>query len=153
MKIKLITAEFAIFLLIFLFVYTTVSKLLDFQGFKDAMSAQPLSKGFQRMLIYLLPISEFATAVLLTYFRTRLIGLYTGLVLLLLFTGYIILIKLNFYGNIPCTCSGVIKHMTWTQHLLFNLFFLMISTLAAFFLREQKRFSINLKQYSLSPKQ
>ncbi|WP_442892031.1 hypothetical protein [Chryseobacterium sp. VD8] len=30
----------------------------------------------------------------------------------------------------PCSCGGVIKNLTWPQHLIFNLFFVVITSLA-----------------------
>jgi hypothetical protein len=66
-------------------------------------------------------------AGMLIFKRTLLKGLWASLFLLTLFTGYIILIKLNYYGTIPCSCGGVLKDLTWTKHLFFNLFFMGIS--------------------------
>jgi putative oxidoreductase len=45
---------------------------------------------------------------------------------MLLFTFYI-LYMLLFEKHLPCSCGGVLKEMTWKQHLVFNLFFTAIA--------------------------
>jgi hypothetical protein len=56
---------------------------------------------------------------------TRLFGLYSSISLLTLFTGYLV-VMIKSYTTLPCTCGGVISEMTWPQHLLFNLGFIIL---------------------------
>lgn len=48
---------------------------------------------------------------------------------MLIFTGYIAVALLGAWEKLPCGCGSVISGMNWEQHFLFNLFFLMLSTL------------------------
>jgi len=119
-------------LIIVLFMYTATNKLISPKFFSHAMRSQPFNRGVQNFLIHFLPGIEIGTALLIVANKTRFIGLSLSLLLLLVFTGYIILIKSNFYGKIPCTCGGVIEYMSWTEHLWFNLFFIVINLIAVY---------------------
>jgi methylamine utilization protein MauE len=55
--------------------------------------------------------------------KTRLLGLYASFSLMTMFTAYIIAI-LRFSEFIPCSCGGVLSHMSWIQHLWFNVAFI-----------------------------
>ena len=76
-----------------------------------------------------LPLSEIFIAFFLIIPRTRLIGLVFSVILLLFFTIYSVLILFNIFNKVPCSCGGIIKNLTWTQHTVMNLFLLSISTL------------------------
>jgi hypothetical protein len=39
------------------------------------------------------------------------------------------LVKLLVFGRIPCSCGGLISSLSWTQHLFFNLFFLLANAI------------------------
>jgi hypothetical protein len=54
---------------------------------------------------------------------SRLKALYLSVGLMIVFTTYIILI-LNFSSFIPCSCGGILETLGWTEHLIFNLFFI-----------------------------
>jgi putative oxidoreductase len=136
MKGKDILCEILVCALIVLFLYTPLTKLLSYKQFTDAMEAQPLAHWVQTLLIYTLPYAELLIAFLLIIFRTRLIGLYAAGVLLLIFTGYITLVELNVYHKIPCTCGGVIRRLTWGQHLVFNIFFILADLVAILLIRK-----------------
>jgi hypothetical protein len=40
------------------------------------------------------------------------------------FTIYAVLVITGTFEKRPCSCGGMLKHMTWMQHTIFNLFFL-----------------------------
>ena len=134
-----IISQIIVFLLILLFVYTATSKLLDFGQFKVQMYNQTLPHVGVIILIWTLPPFEILTALLLLFQKTRLEGLYLSIFLMVLFTGYIILILLGYFGRVPCSCGGVIKTLGWKNHLLFNLFFLMLSFLGIFTTNRERR--------------
>jgi putative oxidoreductase len=127
------------FLLILLFIYTAVSKLLDFTQFKGQMYNQTIPHSIATVLIWTLPEVEVITGLLLLSDKTKLFGFYLSLLLILLFTGYIILVLLNYFGRVPCSCGGVIKDLGWKLHLVFNLFFLLLSILAIFITNRDRR--------------
>ena len=114
-------------LLILLFLYASMSKFMDFYTFTGEMMNQPLAHYLSRFLIWFIPITEIVLCLLLLFERTRLLGLYGSLGFMSLFTIYSIIILLNFFGRIPCSCGGVIRRLTWRQHIVFNLFFVALS--------------------------
>ena len=128
------------FSLVLLWVYAAISKLIDFDHFKHEMHIQMLFPIVQILLIYFLPITELITALLLVFEETHLKGLYTSLVLMTLFTGYIILVLMHVFRHVPCSCGGILEHMSWFVHLFFNLFFLaLILTTIFIFKRKELR--------------
>jgi putative oxidoreductase len=63
----------------------------------------------------------------LIFERTRMVGFISSFVLMTLFTIYTGAILLHFFDYVPCSCGGVIRKLTWPQHLVFNLFFVGLS--------------------------
>ena len=57
-----------------------------------------------------------------------------------IFTVYTGVILMHFFPYVPCSCGGVIKRLTWTQHLILNLSFVAISILGVI-LQHKKRFN------------
>jgi hypothetical protein len=114
-------------LLITLFLYASLSKFLDFRVFIGEMNNQPLPNSLTPFLVWTIPSLEIAISVALIFKSTRLAGLYGSLILMTSFTIYTIVILLHFFHYVPCSCGGVIKKLTWRQHLVFNLFFVALS--------------------------
>lgn len=109
-------------LFILLFVYTALSKFHEFNSFKVVLGKSPFIKNKNEILAWCLPIVELIVAGLLFFPTTRRLGLYSSLVLMITFTLYIGYM-IAFTPHLPCSCGGVIKQMSWKQHLLFNIFF------------------------------
>src|SRR5688572_10043134 len=103
-------------LLIFLFVYTAISKLTDYTSFKSVLRRSPLIGDYAAVVALALPITEGLVSLLLFIPRTRLWGLYASLALMSVFTLYLAYM-IVFTPNLPCSCGGVLKQMTWNQHL------------------------------------
>jgi putative oxidoreductase len=114
-------------LLIMLFLYASLSKFLAFHTFIGEMNNQPLPNSWTPFLVWFIPCSEILMCIALLFERTRLIGLYASLFFMSLFTIYSLFIVFNFFGRIPCSCGGVIKKLTWNQHIVLNLFFVALS--------------------------
>lgn len=125
------------FLLIGLWVYAAVSKLMDFDRGRSQMLNQVFPPRLGNILVWAVPISELLTAGLLTIKRTITAGLYSSLFLLFAFSLYIGLVMLNVFGRIPCSCGGILEKMSWAQHLVFNLFFLALTIGALFNLTKE----------------
>ncbi len=125
-------------LLILLFVYTAISKLLDFTHFKTVLHGSPLIGGKAAIVALALPITELLVALLLFMPRTRLWGFRGSLALMTVFTIYLAYM-IAFTPHLPCSCGGVLKQMTWTQHLVFNIFFLLVSLTGLVMQRNQVR--------------
>lgn len=111
---------------ILLFVYAAVSKLLDFETFQVQLAQSPLLSAYAGILVWVVPVIELVIAVLLFMDRTRIFGIHGFFFMMVLFSVYIFFI-LKFADFVPCSCGGVLEKMSWNQHLIFNLFFVVIS--------------------------
>jgi putative oxidoreductase len=128
-----------IFLLILLFAYTAVSKLIDYNGFVQQMYNQTLPRILIITATYTLPEAELLACAFLLFSRTKLIGLWMSLIMLLIFTIYIGLILGHFFPWVPCSCGGVIAAMGWHLHFYFNLFFMLLNFMAINFTYQERR--------------
>jgi len=120
--INLITAA-----LIFLWVYAAMSKLINYEQSRSQMLNQVFSKNIAKFLVWAVPLTELLLSGLLSFFKTRLIGLYGSLILLISFTVYIGLVMNHVFGRVPCSCGGVLSKMSWEQHLIFNVVFIVLT--------------------------
>ena len=125
---KTFIADLISALLILLFLYTGLSKLINHLNFVVAMNKSDLLRNYTTTLSWVVPIIEIMAAIMLSFSKTRLAGLYCSTVLMALFTGYVGLILVN-SKNLPCTCGGVLQQMSWHTHLWFNFCFLILSGL------------------------
>ncbi len=136
-------------LFILLFLYTGLSKLNEHTEFQVVLSKSPLLATSSLVLSWLLPVIEIATSALLFFPVTRKCGLVISMMLMALFTLYISYMLL-FTPNLPCSCGGVLKQLNWSQHLLFNAFFLLLSILALWLSNKNKLF-IAINRNSRTP--
>lgn len=128
MKTKKIAIEIICFLFIFLFTYAAVTKLLDYQKFTVQIGQSPLLTDFAGVLAWAVPVGELIIAGMLAVGRLRQFGLYASFTIMVLFTAYIVAI-LQLDEGIPCSCGGVLESMGWTEHLVFNIFFVVLGLL------------------------
>jgi putative oxidoreductase len=129
MSKKQVLIESVCALLILLFLYASISKFLDFKTFIDQMNNQPLPNSWTPFLVWGIPLLEIAISISLLFEYTRLIGFYASLILMIAFTLYTGIVLLHFFPYIPCSCGGVIRKLTWSQHLILNLFYVSLSIL------------------------
>jgi hypothetical protein len=120
-------------LLILLFMYAAVSKLLDYQTFKVQLSKSPFITDFAEVTAWALPVGEILVGLALASKRTRLLGLYASLFLMTMFTAYI-WAMLNYSYYVPCSCGGILSKMGWNEHFWFNLAFVAASAFGICFL-------------------
>lgn len=113
-------------LLIVLFIYAATSKLWDFGQFKVQLGQSPVLTAYADGLAWMVPGVEYLLALLLLFNGTRLAAFYSSLALMVMFTTYILLV-LNFSDYIPCSCGGVLEDLGWTEHIVFNLFFVALA--------------------------
>lgn len=121
--------EFVSWLFIFLFIYAAFSKLIDFQKFQIQLRQSPLLTNFATWIVWMVPVSEVLIAVLLATLKFRMAGLYMSFSFMVMFTGYIIAIT-QFSDYVPCSCGGILAALNWNQHLVFNIFFVIMALLA-----------------------
>lgn len=112
--------------LICLFVYASLSKLLSYSTFVAQLNMHPMLKPFAGFFAWAIPVAESVIAILLFLPHTRLIGFKASLAIMTIFTLYITGMLL-FNTHLPCSCGGVLQSLTWKQHLLFNLFFMLLA--------------------------
>lgn len=114
-------------ILAFLFSYTAISKLYDWQATKLAMYNQVIPDWSKEILLFVIPALELGVGLLLLVPAWRRMGFTASVFLLGTFTGYVAWIWIGLSDRVPCSCGGVISSLTWGQHLIFNLVFLVIS--------------------------
>ena len=113
-------------LLVLLFAYTAVSKLVDSETFRGQMLNQPLPETISGQLVWAVPLAELVTAGLLIIKPFRLIGLCCALLLMTGFTLYVALVLFHAFERVPCSCGGIMGSLSWEGHLVVNtLFWLM----------------------------
>jgi uncharacterized membrane protein YphA (DoxX/SURF4 family) len=137
-KSKGIAVEIVSILLIVLFVYSALSKLLEFQNFQAQLGQSPLLSAYTGFISYAVLAVEFTIALLLAIRRTRFIGLLSSFALMLLFTAYIIVI-LNYSSFVPCSCGGILEKLGWREHLIFNIGFTLLAAIASLLVSKYKR--------------
>lgn len=118
-------------LLALLFIYAAASKMLDFENFQVQLAQSPLLSAYAGIISCAILIIEFGIAVMLLIPESNRWGLYLSVGLMSAFTIYIFLI-LNFSDFIPCSCGGILEKLGWTEHLIFNIFFLLLAILAVY---------------------
>ena len=124
--------EGVVFMLILLWVYTSLSKILVFNQFKVQMSMQTVPNFSKPVLPYFLPLAELFLATLLMSRVTRIMGLWLSSFFMIVFTGYILLVITGSFGRVPCSCGGIFEKLGWTAHFIVNLIILLFTLTASF---------------------
>lgn len=117
-------------LLMLLFIYAPVSKLLAPEDFRGQLHNQPFPHSLANVLFYALPAIELIAALALLTARLRLPALWLCTALMTLFTAYIGLALGGYWHRLPCSCGGILNGLPWTAHLVFNLVYLAICVTA-----------------------
>lgn len=112
-----------------LFAYTAYEKIIDHERFMNGIARVEVIGKFAFFISSAVPITELVIAVLILIPKTARIGLWSFLVLMVIFTVYI-LIALIWASKLPCHCGGVIETLTWTEHLWFNIGFILLAIIA-----------------------
>ncbi len=126
--IKSIILDTICLLFALLFMYAAASKLFDFNNFRIQLGQSPLLSAFANWISIIVPVSELIIAVVLLLKSFRLAGLYASYTLMIMFTVYIYII-LNFSAFVPCSCGGILEKMTWDEHLVFNICFIILASI------------------------
>ncbi|WP_394347827.1 MauE/DoxX family redox-associated membrane protein [Niastella caeni] len=130
--------EIIALLFIILFLYTGISKLMEYAVFKEQIAESPLLKPIAPFIAWSLPLTEFLVSALLIIPRWRLKGLYASLALMIAFTVYIGAI-MTFNKELPCSCGGVISLLSWQGHLIFNSLFILLAFTGVLLERQIRR--------------
>lgn len=129
LKYRNFVSEISSWLLIFLFMYTAVSKLIDWDGTKSALYNQVFPLWMADILLFLIPTIELFLVICLYSPSIRRYGFLFSIFVMASFTAYVGLVLTGIFGRIPCSCGGVISELSWMEHLIFNLVFLGIALL------------------------
>ncbi|MGY6521522.1 MAG: MauE/DoxX family redox-associated membrane protein [Mongoliitalea sp.] len=129
MGIKQSFVSVILWLLIIVWAYTGLSKLIDFTGFQGAILNQPFPNEIGVYVSILIPVIEIGLALLLIGSKTRALGMIGSVSLLSLFTTYVGLIWVGAFERIPCGCAGIIEELGWEAHFFLNLGLLMLAIL------------------------
>lgn len=112
-------------ILVIVFMYAAFSKLNSYSTFKLQLSNVSFTTALAPVA-WVLPAMEIAVSCLLLFHNTRVYGFYVSLFLLAAFIIYIALM-LGFGKDLPCSCGGILKNLSWKQHLLFNASLLLVT--------------------------
>ncbi|WP_103192133.1 MauE/DoxX family redox-associated membrane protein [Formosa algae] len=116
---------------ILLFVYAAVSKLLEYHKFKVQLMQSELLAPYADILVWFIPFLELTLALLLLFSKYRLYVFFTCFSLMISFTIYIWYI-LNYSNHVPCACGGIINTLSWNEHLVFNIMFIILSVIGIY---------------------
>lgn len=126
---RIVLIEIISGLFISLFVYAAMNKTLDFHKFQVDLGKSPILNSFSGFVAVVIPTVEVVLSIMLILKRFQYIALYGCFSLMVMFSIYIVLI-LNYSSFIPCSCGGILQNMTWTQHLIFNIGFVIMAVIA-----------------------
>jgi uncharacterized membrane protein YphA (DoxX/SURF4 family) len=129
-------------LFIILFLYTGISKLMEYGVFKEQIAENPILNPVASIIAWALPLTEFIVSLMLIIPRWRLKGLYASLFLMIAFTIYIGGI-MAFYKELPCSCGGIISQLSWNGHLIFNSIFILLAFIGVRLERQLRRAARN----------
>ncbi|WP_435138477.1 MauE/DoxX family redox-associated membrane protein [Formosa sp. A9] len=109
-----------------LFIYAAIQKLIEVEQFRIQLGQSPILTTYADYIMYALPLGELVLGFTIFSHKFKRQVLYVSYSLMVMFTTYIILI-LNFSDYIPCSCGGVLEKLGWTEHIVFNLVFIIIA--------------------------
>ncbi|WP_417359634.1 MauE/DoxX family redox-associated membrane protein [Galbibacter sp.] len=140
-----IIIEIIRFLFIVLFVYAGLTKLMEGDRFFNNLNNSPILPGGATayILSWGVPTLEIVLAFFVAWPRSRLKGLYGALGLMILFTLYVAGIVF-FSPYTPCSCGGVLTLLTWPQHLIVNISFVLLAVLAIRLYHRRKLSNVEL---------
>jgi putative oxidoreductase len=137
-------------ILILLFVYTAINKLMDIENFRAVISKSPIIHRKANLISWFVPSAELIISLLLLIPVSKEFGFLFSSILMGIFTFYVAYMLL-FVPNLPCSCGGVIQQMNWTQHLIFNIFFFLLSVFGWRIKRSMDKDFIAINRISRTP--
>jgi uncharacterized membrane protein YphA (DoxX/SURF4 family) len=123
---KVTALEIIRWLLLSLFLYAAVTKLISYEKFKVQLGQSPLLTEQAYWIAWAVPVIEIVIVLMLALPALQLIALYASYSLMVMFTTYIVIIT-RFSPYVPCSCGGVLQKLGWTEHLVFNIVFVALA--------------------------
>jgi hypothetical protein len=112
-----------------LFLYTAYAKINDHERFLRGLKNVHLISSSAGFISFAVPIIEISVALLLLIPKTAKLGIHGFIAVVSSFTIYIISAMI-WEKNLPCHCGGAIEKLSWSQHIWFNLAFIVIAIIA-----------------------
>jgi len=128
MKRTAVIVEIISTLFVILFLYTGISKIMDYSIFKEQLAESPVLGPVAPVIAIGLPILEFLLVAGLLIPRWRLRAFYASTALMVAFTIYITALML-FADHLPCSCGGVLAQLSWGEHIVFNSVYIVLGIL------------------------
>lgn len=129
LKEKMVIIDVIAYAFVALFVYTALSKWLLYDVYLYDLKRSPELGYFATPISIIIPGSELIVSTLLLFGKTKRVGMFGALLLMVAFTLYVAYV-IVFTGSRPCTCGGIIRDLTWPQHLVFNIVFTSLAVVA-----------------------
>lgn len=123
---KELAVDIICILFVMLFLYASLTKLLDYEKFRIQLGQSPMLTEYAGFVAWFIPSIEILIVILLIIPRTRSGALHAAFALMVMFTSYIVAIT-RFSEFVPCSCGGVLQNMNWTEHLIFNIVFILLA--------------------------
>lgn len=114
-----------------LFVYAAISKLASYEKSRREMLNQVFTQEVAILLTWLIPAIELFIAIMLLFPRLRKLSFLLSFALLVIFSIYIAVSMSGTFGRIPCSCGGVLGQLSYSAHLIFNSFFIILAAIGA----------------------
>ncbi|OOG69926.1 MauE/DoxX family redox-associated membrane protein [Algoriphagus sp. A40] len=108
-------------LLILVWTYTGMDKLVRFEDSRKAFHNQTFPSELAELLSYTIPGVELLIALLLLFSVTRWWGYLGSVLLLTVFITYVGLIWVGAFPRVPCNCAGILESLGWAEHFWMNL--------------------------------
>lgn len=106
--------------LILLFLYSAIAKLLDYETSASELAKSPFLHSWANKLAWAVPLTELAVAIMLLIKKTRSAALHAYFFIMVAFTAYVYLMMKKAY-YLPCACGGLLEsELSWPGHLLLN---------------------------------
>jgi hypothetical protein len=114
-------------LLVVLFLYTGLTKLIEHTTFRYQLSISPwpLLANWSGFVSWALPAGEVLLALMFVVSAFRTTAFIASAVLFAAFLVYLGVL-LSSGKSLPCTCGGIISAMSWTAHVWFDAVFLLL---------------------------
>lgn len=135
---RMVLIEFFVSVLILVYIYTAISKLIDFRSFSVQLSQNPIFKDNFQFYAFAGPILELMIAFALVFKKSRGIGLMVSTLLMAFFTWYVIYL-MKTLPELPCSCGGIVGWLSWNQHLALNISLTIFSALGYIMWRARKK--------------
>lgn len=124
--------------LILLFAYTLIHKINDIETFETTLiKSTIINPSFIPIIKYATLFIEFIVIILLIK-KNSMFGFYASLLTLTTFTVYLIALN-NFSLYTGCSCGGFFNELSYTNHLIVNFIFILLSILGIIFTPDLKK--------------